>query len=117
MTRFSNLEKQAICPHTYRSKEVIFGQKTGDSVCNECGEIFMSNERVAPPEFRNSMITSAHALMIALRVNGKLKLTQNYRTKLGDVCRWALVDETSDFSLPVHSEIANLAISAGQITL
>lgn len=117
MTSFSDLEKQALCPHTYRSKEVICGQKTGDSVCNECGEVFMPNEKNAPPEFRNAMITSVHALMIAMRVNSKLKLTQNYKTKWGNVYRWALVDETRDFSLPVHSEIADSAISAGHITL
>ena len=117
MTSFSALEKQALCPHTYQSKEVICGQKTGDSVCNECGETFMPREEIAPPEFRNSMITSGHALMIAMRVNSKLKLTKNFKTKSGFVYGWALVDETGDFSLPVHSEVANTAISAKHVTL
>jgi hypothetical protein len=117
MTSFSDLEKRALCPHTYRSKEVVFGQKTGDSVCSECGETFMPNEKIAPPEFRNAMITSAHALMIALRVNSKLKLAQNYETQWGDVYRWLLVDETCTFALPVHSEIANSAISSGRVKL
>jgi len=117
MTSFTDLEKKALCPHKYRSKEVIFGQKTGDSICNECGETFLPKEEVAPPEFRNLMITSGHALMIAMRVNSKLKLTKNFKTKSGDVYDWALVDESSDFSLPVHSEVANTAISGGHVTL
>jgi hypothetical protein len=117
MTNFADLEKQALCPHTYRSKEVICGQKTGDSVCNVCGETFMPKEDIAPPEFRNSMITSGHALMIAMRVNSKLKLAKNFKTKWGDVYDWALIDESCDFSLPVHSEAANTAISAGRVTL
>lgn len=117
MTSFADLEKQALCPHTYCSKEVICGQKTGDSVCNECGETFMPKEENAPPEYRNSMITSGHALMIAMRVNNKLKLAKNFKTKWGDVYGWAIVDESSDFSLPVHSEVANTTISAGHVTL
>lgn len=117
MTSFSKLEKQALCLHTYRSKEVMNGQKTGDSICNECGETFMPNEVIAPPEFRSCMVTSIHALMIALRVNRKLNLVKNFKTKYNNFYDWALVDESSDFCLPVHSEVASMAISAGHVVL
>lgn len=117
MTNFSKLEKQALCPHAHREKEVILGQKTGDTICHECDEIFMPNEVIVSPEFRSLMVISVHALMIAMHVNIKLKLVKNFKTKFNVVYDWALVDEAGDFCLPVHSEVANKAILAGQVVL
>lgn len=117
MTTFKELEKQALCPHTFRSKEVVFGQKTGDSICNGCGEIFMPNEEITPPEYRSTMITSGHALMIAIQVNRNLKLVKDFISKRGYTYDWALVDESRDFSLPVHSNVATKAISDGHIRI
>lgn len=114
---FADLERQALCLHLHRSKEVVFGQKTGDSICNDCGEIFVPNEKVAPPEYRNAMIVSAHALVIAMRVNGNLKLVRNFRTNWGDVYNWALVDEGNNIALPVLSDVASSATLAGYVVV
>ena len=77
----------------------------------------MQGELIIAPEFRDIMITSPHALRIALRVNSNLKLVRDFESKNGDIYQWALVDTTQNLSLPVHSTIANSAISAGYVRL
>ena len=72
-------EKIAFCPHAYRTKEVIAGQKTGDTVCSDCGEVFMPREEIILPELRSEMITTAHALLIAMRLNKNLKINSNFK--------------------------------------
>ncbi len=103
------LEEQARCPHEYRSKETIMGQKTGDKVCNECGEIFMPKEEVTPVPYRKHMIMTAHALLIALKANKDLELKQNVKGQgaLATEYDWALVHkETGEIIVPVAHDVA-----------
>lgn len=117
MSASKELEKQALCPHAHLSKEVIMGQKTGDTVCNACGETFMREEEILPPEYRCSIITSVHALRIAMRANSNLKLVYKYEAKFVGIYEWALVDSEGDIAIPVMSTVANEAKSVRMIKL
>lgn len=117
MSTSKKLEEQAVCPHSYLSKEVIFGQKTGDNICNACGETFMRNEKILPPEHRCSIIASVHALLIAIRANPNLKLVENYELKFVGNYKWALVDSDSKISIPIMAKVADEAISVGLVNL
>jgi len=117
MSASKELEKQAQCPHGHLSKEVIMGQKTGDLVCNACGETFMKNEEVLSPEHRNSIVMSVHALRIAMRANQALKLVQKYEAKYIGTYDWALVDADNRIVIPVMESVVNEAVSAGAIKL
>ena len=110
-------EKIALCPHTFRSKEVIAGQKTGDTVCNECGEIFMPREEITPPELRSDMITTAHALLIAMRLNKNLKIKSNFKTQHGSQYKWILANEDNSTYIPVHSDAITKCTSHGLLKL
>lgn len=95
---------------------MLFGQRTGDRICNECGKLFAVSlgENVIQVEYRDEMISSSHALMIALRINKNLKLMCDVKTEWGELYRWAVVDKlTNKPSLPVLSEIAESAVSSG----
>jgi hypothetical protein len=117
MNKFDDIEKQALCSHSSRSQEVLFGQRTGDRICNQCGKVFAVSlgENVIPVEYRDEMISSSHALMIALRINKNLKLMRDVKTGWREeVYRWAVVDKiTNEPFLPVLSEIAESAVSSG----
>lgn len=118
MKKFDDIEKQALCSHSSRSQEVLFGQRTGDRICNQCGKLFAVSlgENVIPIDYRNEMILSTHALMVALRINKNLKLMRDVKTGWGEVYRWAVVDKlTNNPFLPVLSEIAESAVSSGFI--
>lgn len=117
MSISKKLEEQAICPHSHLSKEVVFGQKTGDKICDTCGKTFMSTEEVSPPEHRCSIVTSIHALLIAIRANPNLKLTSNYEAKFLGTYEWALVDSDNKIVIPVMAKIVNEAISSELIKL
>lgn len=110
-------EKKALCPHSNRYKEVIFGQKTGDTVCGECGESFMPNEKIVSPEYRTDMIFSGHALMVAMRVNKDLKLTRYYKSSDGTVYPWVLVNTSTKSIIPIIESVAAKAVADGYISL
>ena len=38
---------EKVCLHENVDKEVLMGQRTGDRICRDCGEIFLSAEEVA----------------------------------------------------------------------
>ena len=117
MSLSKKLEEQASCPHSHLSKEVIFGQKTGDNICSACGETFMRKEEILPPEHRCSIITSVHALLIAFRANPKLKLTSNYEANYIGIYEWALVDSENKIVIPIMASVANEAISADLVRI
>jgi len=77
----------------------------------------MRDEKIFLPEHRNSIIASVHALLIAIRVNPKLKFVSNYEAKSGGIYEWALVDFESSTAIPVASAVANDAMSAGVVKL
>jgi uncharacterized Zn finger protein (UPF0148 family) len=106
------LEKQARCSHTSLSKEIIFGQKTGEYVCDSCGESFMTKEVDEPlPEYREQMIVTAHALLIALKVNDNLKLEKEVESH-GITYDWALVNkENGKVVIPVAYDVAEDCIA------
>lgn len=107
------LEKQARCPHTSRSKEIIAGQKTGDTVCDECGEAFAPGETIVPPDFRRGMIVSPHALLVALAINKDILLAKDvdHHTFVYD---WALIDKDSkELVIPVAADVAAAFVAGG----
>ncbi|MBD2146055.1 hypothetical protein [Sphaerospermopsis sp. FACHB-1194] len=106
------LERQARCLHTSLSKEIIFGQKTGEYVCDDCKESFMTREVDEPlPEYRKQMIVTAHALLIALKVNDNLKLEKEVESH-GFTYDWALVNkENGNFVIPVAYDVAEDCIA------
>ena len=110
-------EKKALCSHSNRYKEVICGQKTGDTVCIECGEVFMPSEKVVPPEYRTDMIVSVHALMVAVRVNKNLKLTRSYKRSDGTIFPWVLLDTSTNSIIPIIESVAAKAVADGHISL
>lgn len=113
MSASTTLERQALCPHESQSKEIIMGQKTGDLVCNECGETFMRGEKVYRPEERDSIIASIHALRIARRANPDLQLKEDYEKKYIGVYDWALVDLKREIVIPVMAAVIDEAIRIG----
>lgn len=111
------LEFQARCSHASRSKEVISGQKTGDYVCNDCGEVFMPNERIVQPQYRTGMIVSPHALLVALKLNENLRLKKAAKSNLSST-GWALHDTSSARDvISVASDVADECISGGYVSI
>jgi hypothetical protein len=112
------LEEQARCLHTSLSKEIIFGQKTGEYVCDDCKESFMTREvDEPPPAYRTQMIVTAHALLIALKVNDNLKLEKEIKSH-GFTYDWALINkENGEVVIPVAYDVAEDCIAKGYIKL
>ena len=110
------LEMQARCPHSSRSKEIIRGQKTGDTVCNDCGEAFAPGEMIVSPDFRRGMIVTPHALLIALSINDNLSLSKNVNNH-DYIYDWALVDKVSGkMIIPVAADVAATCLGSGYVT-
>jgi hypothetical protein len=38
--------QNGVCIHKNTSQEVLFGQKTGDWICHDCGELFTSKKEL-----------------------------------------------------------------------
>lgn len=112
------LEKQARCPHESLSKEVIMGQKTGDLVCNSCGDTFLRDEKITPVEYRHEMIVTPHALLVALKVNKDLELRQDPTSdSLSLQYDWALVSKsTGKVVIPVAADVAEDCVAKRHIT-
>lgn len=107
-----SLEEQARCSHPSLSKEIILGQRTGEYVCDSCGESFMTREvNEPPPEYRTQMIVTPHALLIALKVNNNLKLEKEVKRN-GFIYDWALVNkENGEVIIPVAYDVAEDCIA------
>lgn len=112
------LEEQARCSHTSLSKEILSGQKTGEYVCDSCGESFMTREvDEPPPAYRTQMIVTAHALLIALKVNDHLKLEKEVKST-GFIYDWALVNkENGKVVIPVAYDVAEDCIAKRYVVL
>jgi predicted RNA-binding Zn-ribbon protein involved in translation (DUF1610 family) len=110
------LEEQARCSHTSLSREIIFGKNTGEYVCDSCGKSFITREVDEPsPEYRKQMIVTAHALLIALKVNDNLKLEKEVESH-GITYDWALVNkENGKVVIPVAYDVAEDCIAKGYI--
>jgi hypothetical protein len=48
VTKDEKRRLQEACEHEHLAKEVLFGQKTGDKVCIDCGEAFAPGEKIVP---------------------------------------------------------------------
>lgn len=117
MSEMSTVEKQARCPHNHTSKEVICGMKTGDKVCNDCGEAFWPGEEIRPVEYRTGMVLTPHALLIALHC-GKVELKKNIKSLASETYKWALVDKsTGEIIVPVATVVVDDCISKGYLKL
>lgn len=94
----------------------MFGQKTGDTVCDDCGEAFAPGETISPVEFRDSMIVSPHALLVALSINTNLVLAKDAAGPVL-VYDWALVDKaTNNVFIPVAADIAIACVDGGYVS-
>lgn len=96
MSKMSTVEKQARCPHNHTSKEVICGMKTGDKVCNDCGEAFWPGEEIRPVTGRYSPVrrligtpgwcTLGHGIMIPIRRGLSIRIPISEKLMRRRVC-------------------------------
>ena len=112
------LEKQARCEHANLSKEVMYGQRTGDFVCDDCGADITRHDRnnIVPVEYRDEMILTPHALLVSLKANQELHLVKDVEAPYLR-CHWALVNSSREIIIPVAKGVVEDCLAKRYVTL
>ncbi|MBN2427554.1 MAG: hypothetical protein JXK94_04380 [Deltaproteobacteria bacterium] len=111
-------EVQAKCPHgkEWLGYEMALNKwRTGDKICRRCGLAFHPDQEPPPVEYRTQIITTPHALLVAVKLNDDLELQFNPKPQMRDFI-WALVSKsTGSVKMGVDREVAEDCVAKGLI--
>lgn len=111
-------EIQAKCPHgkEWLTYEMALNKwRTGDMFCKRCGLAFPRSEEPPPVEYRTQIITTPHALLVAVKLNDDLKLQHNPEPQMREFA-WALVSKsTGSVKMGVARDVAEDCVARGLI--
>ena len=111
-------EIQAKCPHgkEWLTYEMSLNKwRTGDMFCKRCGLAFPRDEVFQPVEYRTHMIITAHALLVAVKLNDDLELRHDPDPPVRKFA-WALVSKsTGSVMMGVARDVAEDCVERGLI--
>lgn len=103
----SNIEQRAICEHVHTSKEVMCGQKTGDRICDDCGECVVPGTVDPPVAFRDDYIVTTRELSIVMSIEKAAELKFYFRPEKSVILYpCALVSLNGSLIKPVFKSVA-----------